>query len=689
MTNHNTGTSRAARSGAPTRNYKDIRIWDMEDLLELLGGSDEQLDQVRLEWTFQIVWPEDVTALVGARVRPPSGYFVARNDPWLRLWNTPDELSCLAYSLVHLKATDRNNLFDTTRRNGLELARRRTLDMMRRMEWDKYVNIYEGCAKFVMEYDQYEVVVLTAMSLKTRAQRVYTGSRFVPKLNGDGKYVKCPKRLYLFHDIQNNHVAGNITIPSLCERLCGDHWQWCFKCHYCYNRQHVSHNCDGEDVADKERKTKICPKCNETMIVGQHGNCPMVKCRTCEGHYKKGVSGDEYEQHRCILFEPPSKEEDQVWNTELDPCGKVQALLAYDFETFIKRIPSPRANIAEFTYDDDGHLLKGNNGYVKQTIMEYDSHAVNWVSCTDVYTGVTKIFWSGDNSLESPLKRFVRYATCDYNRGFNTFIAHNAKSYDALLLASELYSDIKDKNVKMIQRGRKILQLKVSKNGTKHSTIFIDSITHCPGSLANLYKAFCGGSLTKGYYPYSFNSPENYGYVGVLPAKKHFGVYERAKNKNEIDLFEKWWEEERVKVGDGWNYFEQSKKYSVEDTEGLATFIKTYDDICVQKFKRSPWKHMTGPSFRHKLSLELVTKMLFDKYQNEHGVDLYELVKSDPKQFANIITTLARTETWCVLRTFEYAPIRQGMRGGRTECFKMFADLTQEEYDAGVRYRHV
>lgn len=496
-------------------------------------------------------------------------------------------------------------------------------------------------------------------------------------------------RLYLYHDVQNNHVVGSIFIPKLCERTFNEAWKWCFNCHYCYNSKHVTHDCNDENRADKI-KTTVCKKCNASHIVGQHGNCPLIKCKTCEGHYARNVvAGEENEKHRCILFHEPFKDKDQLWNTELNPGGKVEALLSYDLETFVKRIPSPRANIAGFTYDNNGHLIKGNSGYVKQMIMEADVHTVNWISVTDVKTRFTKVFFSGDNNPEPIMKMFIRYVTCDYNKGFNTLIAHNAKSYDGLFVAADLYNNIKDKNVSMIRRGRKILQLKVSTNGNKFTTRFIDSITHLPGSLASLYKAFCGGALAKGYYPYSFNSPENYNYIGAIPAKKHFGVYERAKDKKEIDTFEKWWEEERVKVGDTWNYRDESLKYSVEDTEGLAEIINNYDVICNTKFKASPWKCMTGPSFRHKLSLELITKNLFDKYQNNHGVDLWELRKSDPIQYANIITQLAKTETWAALKPFEYAPARAAMRGGRTECFQMYASLTKEEFDAGVRFKHV
>jgi DNA polymerase type B, organellar and viral len=690
VTNTETGASRVAVDGELENEFRGqagfggLNIQTMHALQEKLGRSSEEIDQLNLEWTFQIIWPE----VVGAKTKPPNGLLYGKKDPWKRLWDTPEDLSCLAYSLVHLMS-DYRHLFDIKTRDGLGAARKKTLALMMKMGWGKNVSLYEGCEQFVKEYGAYEVVVVTMMSLKTKATRVYTGENFVPKVGKDGEYLADKKRLYLFHDIQNNHVAGTPSVNALCRRVHSSSWKWCFKCHYCYNNGWVTHICDGEDEVTERIINKVCPKCNETYIVGDH-NCPLVRCATCTGDYFKYDVVNRKEAHRCISFQPPSKEEHQVWNTELEPDGKVPAALAYDFETFIRRVPCPRENIAEFNYDNDGHFLKGDNGFVKQTVMEYEEHVVNWISCTDMMTRETKVFrYNRDDDLEDPMKRFVSYVTCEYNKGFNTLVAHNAKSYDAILLANFIYNNIKKKTVSMVRRGRKILQLKISKKGCRTSTTFIDSLTHCPGSLAGLYKAFCGGALTKGYYPYTFNTPEHYGYIGVLPEKKHYGIYERAKSKKDIDAFEKWWEEERARVGDRWNYEEESQKYSVEDTEGLATVMKVYHDICMDKFKMTPWKCMTGPSFRHKISLELVTKMLFDKYQNEHGVDLYELMNSDKQAYANVITELAKTETWAVLKPLEYAPVRAAMRGGRTECFQMHAQLTQEEINNGVRFRHV
>jgi hypothetical protein len=584
------------------------------------------------------------------------------------------------------------NLFDTKTRNGLEAARKKTLKLMEKMGWEKYVNLYGGCSEFVEEHPKYEIVVLNLHGLKSEARRVFTGDNFTPKKSLKGEWIKDPNRFYLFHDIQNNHVAGTHFPQRMCQRFFGSSsWNWCYNCHYCYNPKTVEHVCGGDDETIVNHNTRLCLKCNETYLAGEH-NCPLIRCKTCKGEYYKRDMNPDAEMHRCFTYRAPSKEEKQIWNTSLEPDGKVEAALAYDFETFIKRIPCPRENIDEFNYDENGFLIRGSNGYVKQTVMEYHVHIVNWISCTDMMTGVTKVFRYDENDdLVDPLRRFTSYVTCEYNKGFNTLVAHNAKSYDAILLAKYLYDHYHNGStkVKIQRRGRKILEIRISTMGSRLTTRFIDSLTHCPGSLASLYQAFTNGELSKGYYPYSFNSPENYGYVGPLPDKKYYGVYERAKNKQEIEKFEKWWEQENLAVGNNWNYRIESEKYCVEDTEGLARVMKIYHDICIEHFKVTPWKHMTGPSFRHAISLELITKLLFDEYQNETGEDLWEMQKDDPQKYARTITELAKTRTWAVLKSYEYAAVRNAMRGGRTECFQMYAGLTQDEIDAGVRFRHV
>jgi hypothetical protein len=70
-------------------------------------------------------------------------------------------------------------------------------------------------------------------------------------------------------------------------------------------------------------------------------------------------------------------------------------------------------------------------------------------------------------------------------------------------------------------------------------TVFIDSLMHLQGSLANLAKAF-GLKLMKGYFPHLFNLEENQNYVGPIPGEEFFDLTFFAKNASEITKFREW-----------------------------------------------------------------------------------------------------------------------------------------------------
>lgn len=430
-----------------------------------------------------------------------------------------------------------------------------------------------------------------------------------------------------------------------------------------------------------------CPKCNVTYALDQNGkhNCPIITCRTCKGQYKKREFRlDDEDEHRCILYKEEAKEKDTLWNTELEPTGKVQACLAYDIETRIERIPCPQERIFEFEVDENGRYKKGDNGYVKQYVNAFMKHKVEFVACTDMNT-LKYHLWKFDpeNPDVDPLYQFIMFATSGYNKGNNRFIAHNARSYDSILLSQYLYNNMKDKKVDLTRRGRKILQMKVKITNCRTETIFLDSMSHMVGSLDKIGKDICPGLLMKGYFPHLFHTVENHEYVGELPDKKFFDITTRAKSQKDVDKFNVWWEEKKLEGGE-WSFKQEMEKYLKNDVMMLAKILKVFSDSCIQLFKACPWKCMTGPSYAHKISLRNVTENLFDKYP-----DLKELSKTDPLEYSSRITQLARNETWAVMKPFEYAPVRAALRGGRTECFQMYAELTKEELENGVRYRYV
>ena len=58
--------------------------------------------------------------------------------------------------------------------------------------------------------------------------------------------------------------------------------------------------------------------------------------------------------------------------------------------------------------------------------------------------------------------------------------------------------------------------------------IFLDSINHIPGRLADFPKTFGFTELKKGYFPHYFNTPENQNYVGPIPDIKYYTVQARC-----------------------------------------------------------------------------------------------------------------------------------------------------------------
>jgi len=659
-----------------------------ENLVERLVNSNEDVTPYDLLYSYEIVWPN----FVGAKCRPPSWWpKKLKNDKnWARLWNTPEDINCLAYSLIHLMYARNKNLFDV-KRKGVEKAARVAKELMEEMSWGVEVDIDDALEQFVGVYKDYEIVVLTQASFKTGPYLIATGENYVVERDPEGERLFGKKLLYLYMHvgIRQKHVVPIVrVIKTMCAHFKSHAYKWCYDCHYAYDSQNKVHVHDGpDDKKEKKVQEKLCPKCNEDYIVGDHKGCPFASCIWCKGVYTKLDHGGEY--HRCILYRGERKESADDWNMVRDPDGSVQASLCYDIETTLveKEITSGRTNIIKEFNMANGKYVTGDNGFVGSVTTSYSAHRSNFISCKDRFTGERWDFFprldlAHDNQLDDVMERFINFACYGYNKGNNQFIAHHGKGYDTVLLSHYLYKHMKDKAIEMIRTGRKIMQMVVGLKQSKYKTTFVDSMCHLPGSLANLAKAFCPGVLEKGYFPHKFNRPENYGYEGEVPAKEFFDPGFSAKNQKDMDVFDAWLAT-RVELGP-WKFMEEMPKYLHNDVDVLVQVTNIYGESCKAAFGIDPWKSLTGATYVHQISIRNNTKNLFDKYPHWDTMQ-----KENPKGFVLEVTEAAKNETWAVLKPTEYAMVSQALRGGRTECFKMYADLTKEEYDAGVRYRHV
>lgn len=104
---------------------------------------------------------------------------------------------------------------------------------------------------------------------------------------------------------------------------------------------------------------------------------------------------------------------------------------------------------------------------------------------------------------------------CIENKG-TTYIAHNAKGYDAQFIKE--YLQRKGFAFNSIPDGTKLMQIVIPKLKIR----IIDSANFIPAPLSEFPRMFGLAGARKGMYPYAFNTPENWDYVGPMPELSEF-----------------------------------------------------------------------------------------------------------------------------------------------------------------------
>ena len=139
--------------------------------------------------------------------------------------------------------------------------------------------------------------------------------------------------------------------------------------------------------------------------------------------------------------------------------------------------------------------------YDLETRQDTGTHVVNYVNAQD---------FDGNEFTFKIIEEFCKFVFTDQHKGY-TFIAHNAKSFDAQFILKYCI----DNAIKpfCIYNGTKIMYMAVK----EFSIRFIDSINFVSGALATLPKTFGFSELKKGYFPHLFNIPGNQNYVGQGP----------------------------------------------------------------------------------------------------------------------------------------------------------------------------
>ena len=154
-------------------------------------------------------------------------------------------------------------------------------------------------------------------------------------------------------------------------------------------------------------------------------------------------------------------------------------------------------------------------------------------------------------------------------------VAHNGGRYDHLLCLRGI-NDFLGKNApnpSLITNGWTIITAKLKYKGK--SFHFIDSFQFLPMALAKMPGAFGLTGEAKGFFPYLYNHPDNYGQVlKTLPAKEYDDPTSMSTSQRKE--FDKWYEENyKTKF----KLHSEMKKYCLSDVRILTLALVHYMDV--------------------------------------------------------------------------------------------------------------
>lgn len=415
-------------------------------------------------------------------------------------------------------------------------------------------------------------------------------------------------------------------------------------CHKCVNYFQTACACG--ETRRKKRKTpkKMCDYCGKINCLPQE--C-FRNCKICGSTFKGGYDASKGEGHRCILYKPFERKE--FWKPGTTGT-KNPMLWVFDLESAVEVSTRETNSISSV----DGIFEKG---FQVSTVLR-KKHTVNLVVFKNVFEDTIRHFFGRD-----AIDQFLVFLL-SINNGNNICIAHNGSGYDARLILDAALKLNPKLKLSALARGTKFMQFDMG------NLVFRDSLLHLPGSLKNLAKSF-KLKTQKGYFPHLFNQECNYEYEGTLPAKKYFDMTWSVKGCHDNDEFNEWYEERKLLP---WNFKEELLSYCIDDVKILADIVKQFHEICDEKFQTSPWFSTTGPSYVHKVILNILS-------------DDENLALPDTDEVENRRARIDQLtkEHWAVLKPTEYFFARKALRGGRTDVRCVSRTLTDEERNRGCR----
>ena len=185
-----------------------------------------------------------------------------------------------------------------------------------------------------------------------------------------------------------------------------------------------------------------------------------------------------------------------------------------------------------------------------------------------------------------PLFKFLCFILNDRHRN-RTICSHFGSRFDMIMVCEFLLKLRIQPQI--LPQGNGILQLVIK----EFNILFLDSYKFFPQSLSSLSKRFDLKSTVKGYFPHTFNRPENWGLIRKKPPPMEEYLSQRdSEDVRKAKIT--WWLEDKSKQPE-YNFNHDIVKYCIDDVNLFMTactrFIQQSMDFgqeLIQRFGQSP-----------------------------------------------------------------------------------------------------
>ena len=389
------------------------------------------------------------------------------------------------------------------------------------------------------------------------------------------KGIPAEKQIYILINSDKTHADSLLSIKAF---LKYDHFcVHCFKGYQNYTWHKCQYKCPKcfDNIVCVKENPIYCEDCNQKFASQSCFNKHKVKrvcekrkiCKICgKMYFKNHICGKklcgncheivDISNHHCYIMPL-----DKNLIAKQDKVFKV--FIFFDIETFLQ----PTNNGLTHVPNQICSVVCCDNCW--------DPISKNKIPNCEQCTSAERCYFGLDCVRKFLHFIFVELNNEIYNRHKNIkyiCFAHNGKAFDFHFIILDMLNN--RQKPKILKRGSKILCI-------EHKNFkFVDSINFITLPLAKFSSTFGIPDINKGEFPFKFNQPINWEYVGYLPSIEFYAP-EKRKDEEAIKLID-WYKGNRLKV---FVFKDEIEKYCHNDVIIMMKCVMLYRSIWIERYK--------------------------------------------------------------------------------------------------------